>query len=212
MKNIDMFLAKRDFADRVAKFVDLKVLRAQYSEEYRIQVSATKKLMDNVNTLKGSLFEDSIPERLAQYQTDLDNFKAAYDDKVEKMDKFELSEDEKTLRKALKPLGCDDTKAIKQALREFFAKYDLAIAGTNLENSLMNALGGKVDMRKFVKTEGVDGISFNATGALNIIFWVTFNYMVAAGTIGKANIPDCLRDKYIKPDGKVNKDVANAQK
>lgn len=212
MKNIDMFLAKRDFADRVAKFVDLKVLRAQYSEEYRVQVSATKKLMDNVNTLKGSLFEDTIPERLAQYQTDLDNFKAAYDDKVEKMDKFELTEDEKALRKALKALGCDDTKAIKQALREFFEKYDLAIAGTNLENSLMNALGGKVDMRKFVKTEGVDGISFNANGALNIIFWVTFNYMVSAGTIGKANIPDCLRDKYIKPDGKVNKDVANAQK
>lgn len=212
MKNIDMFLAKRDFADRVAKFVDLKVLRAQYAEEYRVQVSATKKLMDNVNTLKGSLFEDTIPERLAQYQTDLDNFKAAYDDKVEKMDKFELTEDEKALRKALKALGCDDTKAIKQALREFFEKYDLAIAGTNLENSLMNALGGKVDMRKFVKTKGVDGISFNASGALNIIFWVTFNYMVSAGTIGKANIPDCLRDKYIKPDGKVNKDVANAQK
>ena len=43
MKKIDMFAAKREFADRVAKFVDLKVLRAQYAEEYRIQVSATKK-------------------------------------------------------------------------------------------------------------------------------------------------------------------------
>jgi hypothetical protein len=212
MKNIDMFSANKDFATRVASFVDLKVLRAEYAEDYRVQVASTKKLIDNTEKLKGSIFEESIPERLAMYEQDLTMFKQAYESKLEKMDKFELTDEEKKLRKALKGVSCDDTKVIKQALRDFFDLYGLKITGTDFENSLMNALGGKVDMRKFVKTEGTDGISFNTSGALNIIFWVTFNYMVSAGTIKAASIPDCLKDKYIKKDGKVNKAVADAQK
>ena len=212
MKKIDMFLANKDFANRVASFVDLKVLRATYSEEYRVQVSATKQLMKSVETLKGSIHEDEIPAKLEKYENDLVVFEEAYKDKLDKMDKFELTEEEKALRKALKPLGCDDTKAIKTALQMFFTNYGLNISGTDFEKSLLNALGGKVDMRKFVKSEGTDGVVLASSTALNIIFWVTFNYMVSAGTIKAANIPDCLRDKYIKPDGKVNKDVANSQK
>lgn len=212
MKKIDMFLAERVFADRVSKFVDLKVLRAQYSEEYRVQVSAVKKLLDNVDTLKGSLFEDTIPEKVANYNAQLEEFEMAYKDKLDKMEKFELTEEEKALRKALKPLGCDDTAKIKVALQNFFANYGLDIKGTDFEKSLLNALGGKVDMRKFVKSEGTDGVSLASGTALNLIFWVTFNYMVSAGTIKAAMIPDCLKAKYIKADGKVNKEVADAQK
>ena len=208
MKNINMFDAKREFAERVAKYVDLKVLRAQYAEEYRLQVTSTKQLIANLDSLKGTLFEDTIEERLTQYQSDLETFEMAYKDRLEKMEAFELNNDEKALRKALKNVSVDDTKAIKTALADYFAKMGLDIKGTNLEKSLLNALGGKVDMRKFVKTEGTDGVSFNASGAVNLIFWITFNYMVGAGTINKANIPDCLKAKYIKADGKVNKDLA----
>jgi len=212
MKNIDMFKAQREFADRVAKFVDLKVLRAEYAEDYRVQTSATKKLIESTSkTLEGSIFAESIPERLAQYQADLDAFRVAYEERLAQMDKFELSDDEKALRKALKGVSCDDTTVIKKALQDFFSKYDLDIKGTDFEKSLLNTLGGKVDMRKFVKSEGTDGVSFNTSGALNLIFWVTFNYMVSAGTIKAAMIPDCLKAKYVK-DGKVNKEVANAQK
>lgn len=212
MKKIDMFLANKEFADRVAKYVDLKVLRAEYAEDYRVQVSATKKLIENTEkTLRGSLFADSIESRLAQYESDLESFEVAYKDKLDKMDKFELTEEEKALRKALRPLSCDDTAKIKKALCDFFENYGLDIKGTDLEKSLLNALGGKVDMRKFVKSEGTDGVSLASGTALNLIFWVTFNYMVSAGTIKAANIPDCLKSKYIK-DGKVDKTVANAQK
>lgn len=212
MKKIDMFAAKREFADRVAKFVDLKVLRAQYAEEYRIQVSATKKLIASLDTLKNTMSADTIPTKKAQYESDLEEFESAYAEKLEKMEKFDLTAEEKALKKALRPLGCDDTTAIKKALADFFKNYELDIKGTDLEKSLLNALGGKVDMRKFVKSEGTDGVSLASGTALNLIFWVTFNYMVSAGTIGAAKIPECLKAKYIKADGKVDKEVAKAQK
>ena len=139
MKKIDMFLANREFADRVAKFVDLKVLRAEYAEDYRVQVSATKKLIAATDKLKGSIFEETIPERLAQYDSDLEKFKAAYDDKLAKMEAFELTDGEKALKKALRPLGTDDTKEIKVAIREFFKLQGLSITGTDLEKRVLNA-------------------------------------------------------------------------
>lgn len=206
-----MFDANKELMDRVAKFVDLKVLRTQYVEEARQNISATKKLIKGLDNLDGSIFADSKEEKKASYESDIETFEKALADKLEKMDKFELLECDKNFKKSLRGISCDDTKTIKSAVRGFFKTYNLEVKGTDLETSICNAIGGKVNMKQFVKTEGKDGVTINENNALLMLYWITFNYGVVAGTCKAQMIPEILKNKYIK-DGKVNKEVAKTQK
>lgn len=207
MAKVNMFDADRVMVDRVAKFVDLKVLRAEYVETTRQSISALKKLIDNLDNLKGSVFENDIESKRAQYESDVEVQENALKEKLDAMEKFEYTDADKTFKKSLRGLSVNDTKEIKEAIRVFFKSYNLEVKDTDFEKSLLNAIGGKVSMKKFVKTEGSDGVVINENNALIMLYWITFNYCVIAGTCKAQNIPEILKNKYIK-DNKVNKEAA----
>ena len=196
-----MYSLSKDFAERTNKYVELVILRDATIVSFNNLISSCKVALDNLDNLKGSTHEDTIPEKRAQLLKDIENYKLAKAEKLQAIEKFELTESDKAFRKTVKSLSVHDKAGLKKALREFFKNYyigDDKINDTDFERYLLEAMGGRKSVANLVR----HGELVTTTNYLDLLYSASFDYCVANGTIKEVNIPDVLKNKYTKKSAK----------
>lgn len=196
MKKIDFTKADRTMSTRVEEYVKVRILRKAIQKDYSDKIKAIDSSLENLEKLKGSLLEDSIPGQRALYVEQREALIKACDEQIAKECTFEYTENDKNFKKALKGVDCNNTDVVSAAVITWFKAYNLDVTDTYFLNDIISAIGGKEDYHKLVDTDGENGVSVDNNRALSTLYWVAFNAMVVAGTISKAQIPDIIKNNY----------------
>lgn len=216
MKKVDLFKADKTMSARVEEYVKCRVLRKAIQKDYDDKIQSIDIAIKSIDNLKGSTLEkkDSDAQKLALFEA-REKLVAEKKAQIAKEATFELTKGDKEFKKALKGLSLD-SPAIAEAIIEWFSNYGLEVTDSILLADVIAAIGGKEDFHKLVDTEGIDGITVDATRALSMLYWVAFRHMATVGTIKSAQIPEIIRNNFgekAKAEKKAQKKAAKqAQK
>lgn len=193
---MDMYQLNKDFGKRVSEYVECVILRTATIESFNILIKSAKQSLDNLDNLKGSVFEDTIPAKREEFLKNIEDYKNAKAQKLQELDSFEYDDNDKAFRKAVKNISVHDRKALREELNKWFGKYTtdkkVSIKGTDFEEYILNCMGGRKSVANLVK----NGEIVAKSNYLDLLYLAAFDYCVAKGTINKATIPDILKDKY----------------
>ena len=196
-KNVDFFKADRELSERVSEFVHCIIHKKAIQAEYDAEIKKYNKKFESYDNLAGSYCEDEIP---TLKQEALDKIQELKDEKQELLDKckkFEYTDSDKEFRKSLRADGVS-RKEIAANVCYWFDLYGLDISNTTFLFEIMDGIGKKTDMRTFVQSNGAKLLVVDANKALQCLYLTAYEYMIAAGTIKTADIPEVLREKYAK--------------
>lgn len=208
MKRVQWFDAQRRLSDDVAEFMRCYVWRTELKLRYGKKIEGCKQSLENLKNLEGSIFADKIPEQREQYLARIAELEQELADEIERSAKFELSDEGKELRKALKK----NPAAADLAIYSFFKAYGLDVLNTQLIDEILNAAGEKIDNKTLVNTRGAVATAFDSTRCLKMVFVKAYEHMVCVGKIKPVQIPDLMMDKYDAARVKARKDAKKAAK
>ena len=211
---VDFFKSSRTLSARVAEYFRVVIKK----EELRVTYSA--KIQNNVNSIAGiddmlekgtklDVTKEELEKMRENYVSMNESLQAEWDNLVAEQASFELTGNDKKLRKAVK--NAKSIEDLKIACRAFFREYKLVIDNTTFETALVDSIGKRIDKRTVVTSGGTKCMNYDATNALKNMYGVSFEWMVEAGTIKNADIPSVLVDKYAKKDSKKGKKKAKKE-
>lgn len=195
---VDLFAADKKMSSRVEEYVKVRVLKKAINKSYAEKIDSINNSIKSANNLIGTIAEDTVPAILASLNASLDATIKERDEQIKKECTFELTENDKTFKRALKGLNVGENDRISRAIIVWFKHYNLDVTNSTLLADIISAIGGKEDYNKFVDTEGQNGLSVNESNALNMLYWVAFNHMATMGTIKPAQIPDIIKNNFGK--------------
>ena len=204
-KKVDFFMAKRELSDHVVSFMTSKIWRKEINLRYADLIQIQQNHLDAEKKYAGAL--NSFPLTTEERQRILDNIHDLEKSRDEELSKFSfsLSEADKTLKKALS--GEKTPAQIYSAVCAWFKSYGLDVDGTTFISDVIKTFGDKFDMKTLVNSKDNKCLKLDVTRALQNVYCSCYTAMCNAGTIKPAQIPDIVRDKYVKKDKKKDKNV-----
>lgn len=206
MNNVDFFQAKRELSDHVVSFMTSKIWRKEINLRYAELIQNQQNLLDAEKKYAGSLHPVHLTaEERQKIFENIHNLEKARDEELSKFS-FTLSEADKTLKKALS--GGEKTGAqIYSAVCAWFESYGLDVDGTTFISDVIKTFGDKFDMKTLVNSKENKCLKLDVTRAIQNVYCMCYTAMCNAGTIKPAQIPEIVREKYVKKDKKKDKNV-----
>lgn len=210
INRVDFFQASRDLSDRVSEFFRCVLHKKELNLIYNEKISSEEKSLENLLEIdeKGTTIpelQDPIArEKMATVKmARIEELRRQKQEQIDKEATFTWTDSDKEFKKSIKNATCNDE--IVKAVRKWFADYTLVIDGTDFERACIESVGKKIKDRKIIDSEGAECMAYDENNALKNMYGVSFEYMVQAGTIKSAQIPEVLREKYAKKGSKKNR-------
>lgn len=194
MKKLDWFVADRTLSLEVSEFMRCIVWKTELNLRYKAEIEKCEKGIESLDVMKGSIHEDQIPVRKAEYETRILELKAECKEEVQKQAHFEKSDACKAMERAIRR----NPAQAESAILDFFMEYHLNVEDTGLVEEILNAGGEKIDNKTLVRTEGKGATALNIPNTVKMVYAKAYEHMVWAGTIKAQQIPPMMADKYTK--------------
>ena len=208
MKRVQWFDADRRLSDDVAEFMRCYVWRTELKLRYGKKIQDCKDGLEKLEVLRGSIHEDRIPAMKEGYLAQIATLEQELAEEVARTAKFDLSEEGKELRKALKKAPA----SAELAIYSFFKKYGVDVLDTGFIEEILNAAGERIDNKMLVNSGAKVVTAFDSTRCLKMVYAKTYEHMVCVGKIKPAQIPEMMMDKYDAARAKARKDAKKAAK
>ena len=208
---VDLFKADKSMSGRVEEYVKCRILRKAIMKQYEGQIKAIDDSIANLEKLVGSVLEETIPTKKAEYLVARNDIIAKRDEQITKEATFEYTKADTIFKKSLKGLSMNDSK-IEEEVITWFKNYNLDVTNSELLADIVKAIGGKEDFNRLVDSDGLDGVAVDNNRALSMLYWVAFRHMATVGTIKPAQIPEIIRDNFGKKAAEAKKLAKKAKK
>lgn len=195
MNKFDWFKADRVLSERVVEYMRCKVWKKAIQLEYDKKIGDLQDSIEKLNNLEGSVFADKLPEMRNLYLAQIADYEQKRDEQIKAEAKFDLSDNDKTFKKALAKAGtAADLQA--DAVIDWFNNYNLDISDSYFLEEVLAYFGGKFDFKQFVTTDAQDARKLDAARALEMVYCSAYTHMLRVGTIKATQIPEIVREKY----------------
>lgn len=204
MSKINMIKVSKEGTQVVCNYVYNKVNRRGLGMHYETLIRQESQTLKNWDNLKGSVAEKSTEEYAAQ-QAVIDALKA---EKAEQCAKYvyTATDADKKLRKDIKA-GRDTSASIK----DWFYN-NLGYSEELDDNAFINlcvAMSARPDYKVFNDSEGESIMGINATALLAVLYFVSYEKLVAVKYVKAVDVPAPMRKYY---DDKAAKAAAKRAK
>lgn len=203
MRKTNYFEINKSVSTRVVEFATLRILKKEIQLEYGRKIDKVREQIKYLNEMQEDnsqiMTKEQITGKLAEKYAEIEELELARNEQIKNEATFELTDNDKALKKALKGTSYDDINGIFDALKEWFSNYNYDLSDKEtLCQQLLSAIGAKEDFKKLCASNGSAILVVNNTKALDMLYWVLFEGMVQAGTIKNAQLPEIIVDKYGK--------------
>ena len=203
----NMFKADREMAVRVADFATFYISRITDSRRHANLIKSIDGTIKGLNNSLGSALDKdaalaAIEGELALKDAENARYKKACEDRA----KWVWAEEDVELYKAISAYNSsmnpstEQTEAVQKAVIAWFKAWGLTTdKDTNLVKDIVRATGGlRMASGKTVVNSGAETWTASRTKAdvLKVAYAVTLQYMIKAGTVKPAAIPDDIREAF----------------
>lgn len=213
IKKVDFFMGKRDFSAHVAEFMRCKIWKKAIQLEFQKKIEDAQDDLRKIEQSKllGSIFAEKLDEAKVAGLAQIALLEQQRDEQIKAEAKFELSDADKELKKALKNAS-GSADLIANAVIAFFAEQGLEVEETYFLDEILDDFGKKFDFKTFVATQGQDARALDVNRALEMVYCASYTHMLRVGTIKPAQIPEIVREKFAPKQEKKNKKSKKEEK
>lgn len=194
-KKGNLFTADVSMAYRVAEYMRVKVYDVCWMTRYKRECQDIQKKIDAApEMLRGSVFEDQLPELIKGYQNELLEARKKYDKKIEDGKKFKFTQEDLDVYEVYKKGG-----DLQKALTKWFKAYKMDVADTQLLDDLIDAISGKrqASAKVIVQSGAMQFTDIrNKNDVIKTLYCELAEKMLAAGTLKPEWLPQDIVDFY----------------
>lgn len=191
----NLFVADKTMGARVADYMRIKVYNVVWETRYKRDVQAIQKKIETApEMLKGSIYEDKLPELIKGYEAELVEAKKKLDAKKAENEKFKFTEGDLAVYECYKNGG-----DMAKALTKWFEAYHMPVADTKLLDDLLDAISGKRQAtNKTIVQSGAKQFTDirSKNDVLRTLYCTLADKMLAAGTLKAEWLPSDIVDFY----------------
>ena len=206
-KKINMFKADRAMAARVEDFATLYISKITDSKRHSSLIKSIDGTIKGLNNSLGSALDKETAVTAVEAQIALkDAENARYKKACEDRAKWVWAEEDVELYKAISAYNssmnpsAEQTETVENAVIAWFSAWGLETdKNTNIIKDIVRATGGlKIATSRVIVNSGAETWTSARTKAdvLKVAYAVTLQYMIKAGTVKPAAIPDDIREAF----------------